>query len=390
MKKKIAKKLIFILVLMIFGGLGGIIADRYLFPYLSTTKIFSQYAFLKKGSEDITVINKTEQITVKEETSISKIANQVSSSIVNIISYQDATGKNAVNKKIVASQAKEASKNGTGIIVTGDGMIMTYATNINIENSKYKVMTYDGNTYDATLLGVDSYSNLAFLKINANNLSVASLGDSDSIKAGEKIIAVANSFGSYANKYASGLISDFNPSYNLAGLALSSSEKLEGVYETDFSFQQYFIGGPVVDYNGQVVGIAGVINKDNTQKFFLIPSNKVRTVIDRAVKKELDTEASLGIYYLPISKTYAIENNLSVDAGALIYSASGQQGLAILNNSPAQKAGLKLGDIITALDGKVISLEQTLPDLLHGYNKGDNVGFSVLRDGQEITVPVQL
>ncbi|MDP1833646.1 MAG: S1C family serine protease [Candidatus Moranbacteria bacterium] len=388
MKKKIAKKLAFLAILLVFGGLGGIIADRYLFPYLSATKTFSKYAFLRKGSETITVINKTEQVTVKEETSISKITNQVSSSIVNIVSYQESAGNQPAKKTAVA---KVAAKNGTGIIVTGDGMIMAYASGINLQaDAKYKVMTYDGNAYDAALLGVDGYSNLAFLKINANNLSVASFGDSGSVKPGEKVIAVSNSFGSYANKYAAGLISDFNPAYNLAGLALSSSEKLEGVYETDFNYQKYFIGGPVVDYNGQVVGIVGVIEKDNAQSFFLIPSNKARAVIDRAVKKELDNNVFLGIYYLPISKTYAIENDINIESGALIYSASGQLGLAIIANSPAQKAGLKLGDIIRAVDGKEITRENPLSDLLYSYKKGDKMELIVLRDGQEIKVPVQL
>ncbi|MFA7209313.1 MAG: S1C family serine protease [Parcubacteria group bacterium] len=388
MKKKIIKRLALLALLLVFGGLGGIIADRYLFPYLSATKTFSKYAFLRKGSETITVINKTEQVTVKEETSISKITNQVSSSIVNIVSYQEDAVSQSLKKTAIA---KVGAKNGTGIIVTGDGMIMTYASGINLQSgAKYKVMTYDGNAYDAALLGVDSYSNLAFLKINANNLSVASFGDSSSVKPGEKVIAVSNSFGSYANKYAAGLISDFNPAYNLAGLALSSSEKLEGVYETDFNYQKYFIGGPAVDYNGQVVGVVGVIEKDNAQSFFLIPSNKARAVIDRAVKKELDNNIFLGIYYLPISKTYAIENNLSIESGALVYSASGQLGLAVIANSPAQKAGLKLGDIIRAVNGNEVLVEHSLSDLLYSFKKGDKVELTVLRDGQEIKLLVQL
>lgn len=388
MKKKIIKRLVLLALLLVFGGLGGIIADRYLFPYLSATKTFSKYAFLRKGSENITVINKTEQVTVKEETSISKITNQVSSSIVNIISYRGDEAKSQAAKKPLA--AKTAAKNGTGIIVTGDGMIMAYAAGIDLTDAKYKVMTYDGNAYDAVLLGVDNYSNLAFLKINASNLSVASMGDSDGVKPGEKVIAVSNSSGSYANKYASGLISDFNPAYNLAGLSVSSSEKMEGIYETDFNYQEYFIGGPVVDYNGQVVGIAGVIEKDNASSFFLIPSNKARAVIDRAIRKELDANVFLGAYYVPISKTYAVENGLAVESGALIYSASGQSGLAVIANSPAQKAGLKLGDIVRAVDGKEVSAEHSLSDLLYSFRKGDKVELTVLRDGQEIKLPVQL
>ena len=372
---------------MIFGGLGGIIADRYLFPYLSATKMFSQYSFLKKGREDITVINKTEQITIKEETSISKIANQVSSSVVNIISHPNKEAKNTSAKKSVPGSNV---KNGTGVIVTGDGMIMTYASAINLENSRYKIMTYDSNVYDAEFLGLDAYSNLAFLKINASNLPVASFGDSDTIKAGEKIVAVANSYGSYANRYATGLISDFNPKYNLAGLSLSSSEKLEGVFETDFNDKQYFVGGPVVDYSGQVAGIVGVVEKDNLPSYFLIPSKKVQNIVNRAVKKELNETPSLGVYYVSLDKSYALENDLNVEVGALIYSASGQNGLAVIANSPAQKAGLKIGDIIVSMDGEQISAENSLADLLYRHKKGEQINLKVLRDGKEIKISVQL
>ena len=389
MTKKIAKKAIFILTIMIFGGFGGIIADRYLFPYLSTSQFFSRYEFLKKGTEDVTIINKTEQVTLKEETSISKITNQVSSSIVNIISYQAEEAKVATAKK-TTDNAMNPAKNGTGVVVTGDGLIMTYVSAINTEKSKYKVMTYDGNMYDADLVGVDSYSGLAFLKAQASNLSIGSFGNSDDIKPGEKVIAIANSFSSYGNRYAAGLISSFNPELNLAGAALSSSEKLEGAYEADFGYRAYFIGGPVVDYNGQIVGISGNIETGGVTNFFVIPANKVKNVIDRAIKKELDRNPVLGIYYLPISKSYAVEKNLSVMNGALIYSASGQQGLAIINDSPAQKAGLKIGDIIMAVGEQGIDEAHSLSDTLYAYRKGDTLMLTILRDGQEKKINLEI
>lgn len=385
MVKKISKKILFVAAVILIGGFGGMLCDRYLFPYLSTTKWFSNYDFLKRGSEDITVINRTEQVTVKDESSVNQIAGQVSSSVVNIISYPDPSVKKA------GASSAAATMNGTGLIVTGDGMIMTYASSINPANSKYKVMTYDGNAYDADLIGVDAYSNLAFLKINANNLSAVSFADPTTVQAGEKVIAVANSFGSYANRYAAGLINDFNPSFNLAGLSVSSSEKLEGVYETDIDAQKYFIGGPVVDYNGQVAGVIGSISKDNAQRFFMIPSDKVEAVINRAIKKELDKDPILGIYYVPMTQTYALENNLNITSGAMIYSSAGQQGLAIIANSPAQKAGLRLGDIITAVDDvKIVAGQNSLPDLLYKYEQGSQVALTILRGGQETKISVQL
>src|SRR5690606_36401891 len=115
------------------------IADRYVFPRLAATEFFNKYKILKKTTEGVTVINKTEQVYVKEETSLTRIANQVSSSVVNIISYPDleAQPKNTAN-----------SKNGTGVIVTSDGIIMTYLGAINPENYRYKIMIHDGKNYD--------------------------------------------------------------------------------------------------------------------------------------------------------------------------------------------------------------------------------------------------
>ncbi len=389
--KKIAKKILFFAVIILIGGFGGMFCDRYLFPYLSTTKWFSGYDFLKRGAEDITVINKTEQTTVKEEASINQIADQVASSVVSIISYPDPNSKKIALRTDASSNSSSSAKNGTGVIVTGDGMIMTYADAINPTGDKYKVMTNDGNVYDATLLGVDSYSNLAFLKINASNLPVVSFGDSNSVKAGEKVIAMANGFDSYSDRYASGLISDFDPLFNLAGLSVSSSEKLEGVFEADLNYEKYFVGGPVIDYNGQVAGIVGTIERNNVQDFFVIPSNKLKSVINRAIDNELSKNPVLGVYYLPITQTYAIENNLNVQNGALIYSSTGQQGLAIIANSPAQKAGLKIGDIITAVgNDKIVAGQNSLPDLLYGYKQGDSVNLTILRIGQQMQISVQL
>jgi len=386
MVKKISKKIFIIAVIMLLGGLGGIIANRYFFPYLSTTDFFAKYELLKKFTSDVTVINKTEQIFIKEETSINKISSQAAAATVNIISYSETVTKKNFSK----NTPENLSKNGTGVIVTGDGLIMTYATAIIPKNSKYKVLTYDGNAYDAQLQSVDSYSNLAFLKISASNLPAISFGNSDEAAPGEKIVAIGNSFGLYANRYAAGLLSNFNPTYNLAGKTLSSSEKLEGVFGTDFNSEEYLVGGPIVDYAGQTIGIMGSQEENNQIIYFQLPANEVKKVIDRAIKNELDKNPELGIYYLPITKTTAVLNNLSVEKGALIFSPSGQQGLTIIAGSPAQKSGLQLNDIITQINGQGIDLKNNLADLLYQYKKGDSIELTVLRGGQELKIPVQL
>jgi S1-C subfamily serine protease len=273
----------------------------------------SRYDFFKKFTQDVTVINRTE-VFVKEETSLERFPGS-RFSVVNIASLPE-TEQGAAAKK---NAATAPPKNGTGVIVTSDGLVMTYASAILQEKSKYKVITADGNSYDAEFLGTDSYSNLSFLKISANNLSAISLGDSNDSRPGEKVIAVGNNFGNYSNRYAAGLLSSFNPTYNLAGKTVSFSDKLEGVFETDFNSEKNYLGGPVVDYTGQAIGITGSVEKSGGVEYFQIPSNKAKKVIDRAIRKELDKNPALGVYYVPITKTYALNNGLSVDKGALIF-----------------------------------------------------------------------
>lgn len=380
------KKTLFVLVVMVFGGLGGVLADHYIFPRFSSSEFFSKYDFFKKFTENVTVINKTEQVFVKEETSLGKISGQAASSIVNIASLPEAGQGSAAKKGLVAIEPM----NGTGAIVTSDGLIMTYESAVNPVNSKYKVTTSDGNTYDAEFLGTDSYSGLSFLKINGNNLPAISFGDSNDSKPGEKVIAIGNNFGIYSNRYAAGLLSSFNPTYNLAGKALSYSDKLEGTFETDFNSEKNYVGGPIIDYTGQVIGITGTLEKNGAGEFFQIPSNKVKRVIDRAIKKELDKDPMLGVYYVPITKTYALNNNLAVDKGALIFSSSGQLGLAIIAGSSGQKAGLQINDIIKAVNDQEINMENSLPDLLYQYKQGDTIELTILRGAEDLKVPINL
>lgn len=363
------------MILLVFGIIGGIIADGYLFPYLGSTDFFSKYEFLKKSAENVTIINKTEQVMVKEETSLSKISNQAASSVVNIISHPDE---------------KNPAKNGTGVIVTSDGMVMTYHSAINTNSPKFSVMTHSGNIYDAELEGVDSYSNLAFLKINASNLPAISFGNSDDSKPGEKLISIGNSSELYENEYAAGLLSNLNNFYNISGKALASSEKLEGVFETDFNNQEKFVGGPVVDYSGQTIGIIGSVEKSNGKEYFQIPSNKVKQIIEKALRKELDQNAYFGIYYRSISKTQSLVKGTGPEEGAIIYSPSGQQGLAIIAGSPAQKAGLRIDDVIVAVNGEKITSHKNLPELLYQHKKGNEIELGIWRNGKEQKIKVQL
>ncbi|MCX6763287.1 MAG: S1C family serine protease, partial [Candidatus Moranbacteria bacterium] len=205
-----------------------------------------------------------------------------------------------------------------------------------------------------------------------------------------KIIAIGNSLGFYSNQYASGLLQEFNPEFNLSGMAVASSEKMAGVFKADFNSPDKFAGGPIVDYAGGVIGLVGSVEQNNQEISFQIPSNKIKKVIERAIQKDFTANPKLGIYYLPLDQSQKISRGLSVSEGALIFSPSGQQGLAIIAGSPAQKAGLKINDIIIAINGEAVTLQKSLPDILYQYRSGNEIELTILRDGQEIKQKVQL
>jgi len=295
MNKKNLKKIIFCIFVIILGGIGGVLADRYFFPYLASSSWFSKYEFLRRTAENVTIINKTEQITIKEDTSISKISEQIISSVVNVISYSE----------------NNQARNATGTIVTSDGLVMVYGPSVYLENATYRIFVNENDSYEANFVGLDNFSNLVFLKIENGSLPSLPLADSNASRSGMKVVAIGNSDRAYSIRYSSAILGNFDPYFNLSGKIISSSEKMDGVFTSDFLSAKNLLGGPVVDYSGQVIGIIGSVQKNGQEVFFEIPSNQIKPVIDRAIRGELDQAPNLGIYYKPLSKVDALsENNL--------------------------------------------------------------------------------
>lgn len=380
--KRSIKILFLVLFVFVFGMIGAAVFQSYVLPKASVSPVFSKFGLFKKASESVTIVNKTEQVTVQESDSVNKIASQASAAVVNIISISEKE-KSLLNPF-------QGIKNGTGVIVASDGLIATYRTALFETEAKYKVLLLNGSSFDANLIGIDGFTNLAFLKIDTSNLSVIPFANSQDFFPGKRLIAIGNSFEEYQNRYSSGLLSNIDKTFNIGGKTLSESEKLEGIFETDFLSQKEYVGGPVINFNGELVGLIGSLTIDNQEKFFQIPSNIVKSSMESAIRSELQKRPYLGIYYLPISKAYAIANDLKREKGALIYSPSGKQGLAIISGSPAEKAGLKINDIIISVGEKEVNLDNPLSNLLSQYKKGDAVEMGILRDGQEIKINLNL
>lgn len=381
--KKIVKILMVLIVIFFVGGVGGVYFDQQILPFIRTNKYLSRINFLKRSAENVTIINKTEQVTIKEDDSINEIASQASNTVVNIVSM-------SVQKDSVYKVSKITDQSGTGVLVTSDGVVVTHRSVIIEKNATYQILLFNGRNYEAKLLGIDEFSDLAFLKIEASNLTAISFGDSSDAAPGKKIIAIGNSSGEYQNRYAAGLLSNIAKTYNLGGKTVSSSEDLESVFESDFNNQEEYVGGPIIGYSGDLIGITGTIIVDGKNKYFQIPSNVVHAILQDVIQGNIENRPFFGAYYIPITKEYSLTHNLSRTQGALIFSASGKQGLAVISSSPAENAGLRIGDIVLSVDEKSVNLDNPFSNLIAQYKKGDSLEILVDRGGEEIKLQVKL
>ncbi len=377
--KKIFKWAFILTLIFLIGGIGGVIIDHSVLPKLTSYDYFSKLNFIQKANENVTIINKTEQVTIMEQNSINEIASRAATATVKVVSYSDSNELSGGEKNI---------KSGLGIIVASDGLIVTHRRVILEKEASYKIWTFNENEYEAKLLNIDEFTDLAYFKIDASNLPVISFANSDDFESGKKIIAIGNYFDEYQNIFSAGFLSGFNRTFNLSGKTVSSSEKLEGVFETSFANQPEYLGGPIVSYSGELVGIIGSIAIDNQDKYFQIPSNSVKESLNLAIGNKLEERASLGVYYCALTKICAEKEKVNRDRGALIYAPSGRQGLAVMDNSSAEKAGIKINDIIIAIDKKEVNLDNPLSNLVSHYKKGEQAELLIIRNGEEIKLKV--
>lgn len=362
----------------VVGGLGGMVFDRYVLPKLSTSNIFSRCSFLRKANENVTVINKIEQVVTHEEAPIKEVVKKASDSMVSIVSND----KNVID-------GKNESKTGIGVSISSDGLIMTTKESILTNNAEYKVFTSRGESFSATMIAIDEYSELAFLKVEASNFNVIPFANGESLNGGQKVIAMGRFLKTNQNSISIGFIEGYNDNFNLAGTNLSYSDKLEGVLETSFDESRKYEGGIVINYNGEMVGITKKVVIDNKDYYFQIPVNKIKETVDMIFEAQIENRAKLGVYYISLNNIKSEIFKAQRNNGALVYAPSGRQSMAVIAASAGQKAGIKIGDIIVSIDGKEVDEQNSLSRLVSKHKKGEKVEMIVNRKGEELKLEVQ-
>jgi len=275
---------------------------------------------------------------------------------------------------------------GSGFIVSADGMILTNKHVVADSDASYTVLTNDGKKYDAKVLARDPSLDLAIVKINQTGLPLVRLGDSDSVELGQTAIAIGNALGEFRNTVSVGVISGLSRTITASGGGMA--EIIEGVLQTDAAINQGNSGGPLLNLKGEVIGINTAMVSGAQNIGFAIPINKAKRAIESVKKTGRIISPYLGVQYLSISPDLAKKENLPVEEGALVRGEKGSQ--AVIKNSPAEKAGIKAGDIIISVNGEKINSDHSLASLIQKYNVGDKIVLKVLRNGQELSFEVIL
>ena len=280
----------------------------------------------------------------------------------------------AVSTNIFGQQTESASS-GSGFIYTADGYIVTNQ-HVIANASSINVTLYNGDTYPATLVGSDSDYDVAVLKIDAKDLPAVTLGNSTDVNVGDNVMAIGNPLGELTFSMSSGIVSCVNRAINVEGTPFN-------MIQVDASINPGNSGGPLMNLYGEVVGIVSAKYSsyaDTTVEGlgFAIPINDVQSIISDIIENGSVTDkAYMAITAGTMTQQMAAQYKINATEGVFVYSVE--------DGGAGDKAGLKLGDVITKLNDTQITSMEDLSAAKKGFKAGDTVTLTVLRDGQEIT-----
>ncbi len=316
-----------------------------------------------------------------EEGSIADIANSVSKSVVSITTE--------VRSMSWFGQSTTSTAAGTGIIVSDDGYVLTNKHVIEDANS-IKVILEDGTIYDSVKIAAeDPLNDVAFLKINnVTGLDEATLGNSKTIMVGQQVIAIGNALGQFQNTVTSGIVSGLGRSITATDSSYSSYETLNDLIQTDAAINAGNSGGPLVNAQGEVIGINTAVSSDANNVGFAIPISSVKGMLESLLSTGKAARAYLGVYSINITAEVAEEYGLPVKSGAYVYAAS--KYTAVAKGSPAEEAGIQEKDIIIEVNGVKVGENGSLSCLTGEYKPGDTVQLKILRNGVEKAINVTL
>lgn len=340
-------------------------------------------------------ISTKQQYISNESQLISSIAKTTGQSVVSV----DTQSQSSVITPDFfgfSSQPTTQESAGTGFIISASGIIVTNRHVVPAGTQSVSVTLADGTRYDnVQVIGRTNTSSpldVAFLKITdlkGKKLTPVTLGDSGKVQVGDKVVAIGNALGQFQNTVTTGIISGYGRDVTASDQSGSSQESLTDLFQTDAAINEGNSGGPLVNINGEVIGINTAVASGAQGIGFAIPINDVKGLISSVLASGELKQAYLGVRYVSLTNDVAYLYNLDVNRGAYIAPSSDGQP-SVVAGSPADKAGLKEKDIITKINDISLDSKTDLTNAISQFRPGDTVTLTVIRGGKTITVPVTL
>lgn len=362
------------------------------------------------GIQSAQTATKVQNVKYNVESDVTKAVSKVQGAVVSIINLQNQNtqGMGSLEDFFGAQQGNSSSQNsgtletaseGSGVIYKKEGKYAYIVTNNHVVEGQnaLQVLLADGTKVDAELVGTDSYTDLAVIKIASDKVStVATFGDSDSLKVGEPAIAIGSPLGTdYANSVTEGIVSSLNR--QVVSENDSGQEVNINAIQTDAAINPGNSGGPLINIAGQVIGInSSKIATTSTSSSgvsvegmgFAIPSNDVVNIINQLEQSGKVTRPALGVRTVDLNalsdqqKTNILKVPASLNEGVV---------LAQVNSAtPAEKAGLKQYDVITEIDGEKVNDGTALRAALYKKQVGDSIKVTYYRGNDKKTTTVHL
>jgi serine protease Do len=315
---------------------------------------------------------------VQEENAITQAVERVSPSVVAI-----GVSQRVINPFDPFATSRQSNQTiGTGFIASDKGVIVTNKHVVSDTSARYSVVTKDGQKLDIVKIYRDPNLDLALVQVNSTQgLIPLELGDSSQLKIGQTAIAIGNALGKFSNTVTTGVVSGLGRTVTAGDPFGEQTELLDNLIQTDAAINPGNSGGPLLNTSGQVIGV-NVATTEGAQNIgFAIPIDSVKTLLDKFNQSGGNIQTPfIGIRYRLVTRDIALLN--SVPQGAFVQE--------ILADSPASKAGIEPGDIITKIDNQAITEENKIAQVVQSKKVGDNITLEIWRDNNTKTVNLNL
>lgn len=390
-------------LLLIAGAVGALLGDRLIFPATSSSENSTELAQLSvtqppSQTDATSNSQKSNWLPVRAPIAnnnfIVNAVQQVGPAVVRINASRTFTQQpNMFGRGIPedfygyegprgrSGQVEQGT--GSGFIISSDGNILTNAHVVE-GSTTVEVVLKDGRRLQGRVLGTDSVTDVAVIKIDANNLPTVSLGDSNNLQPGEWAIAIGNPLG-LDNSVTVGIISATGRSSSDVGVP----DKRVGFIQTDAAINPGNSGGPLLNQNGEVIGINTAIIDGAQGLGFAIPINNAQQIAQQLIKGGKAEHAYLGIAMQTLTPELKQELNRNLNTNIQLLSDQGVLVMQVVPGSPADKSGLKPGDIIQKIDNQTITQSENVQQIVQNKTVGSLLELEVSRNGQNFNFQVR-